>query len=311
MQNRGLVKRAWLGAFAALTLLLIAFGSKLNSESASPTPAAAANPPAAEALATGRVLEPSFRSVALGSDQTYTVYLPPGYDFEADRRYPVLYMLHGLGGSRHDWRDYGLFATADALIRSGAIQPMIIVTPDGQSSYYVDQANGGPRWGTFIARDLVQEVDRAYRTMPGREYRAIGGASMGAHGAFQLAMNSNAFGVVGAHSIALRKFQEALPMFADREHFEAHDPVALCKKYGGRALNIVIAIDIGADDRWLPAATTFHDQLKTAGILHSWTVNPGGHDSQYWGSHLVEYLDYYSQALAMPLPEGAAARSNP
>jgi S-formylglutathione hydrolase FrmB len=304
MKFPGLIRPVWLVAFV-FAVVLVGAADKFVARSA---PVVVAQPEAAAVeLSAARVLEPVFRSASLGTDETYTVFLPPGYDSSPERRYPVLYMLHGLGGDRYEWSGYGLFATADALIRSGAIQPMIIVTPDGQRSYWVDHANGGPRWGTFVARDLVQEVDRAYRTMQGRDYRAIGGASMGAHGALQLALTTNRFGVVGAHSIALRRFQEAMPMFGDRAYFEAHDPVTLCRKDGSKAQSIVISIDIGENDRWLPAAKAFHEQLEATGLLHSWTVNAGGHDGQYWGSHLVEYLEFYSQALAIPLPEAASA----
>jgi S-formylglutathione hydrolase FrmB len=253
-----------------------------------------------------RVVEATLRSTALGTDVPYVVYLPPGYDSSPDQHYPVLYMLHGLGANREQWRQEGMFGVADVLIRTEAIQPMIIVTPEGGSSYWVNHANGGPNWGTYVSEDLVQEIDKKYRSAPGKEYRAIGGSSMGGHGALQLAMNSNVFGVVGAHSVALRRYEETFPFFGDRAYFEAHDPVTLCKRNPAKALNLVIWLDIGQDDRWLPAAQTFHEQLTAAGIMHSWQVNPGGHDAEYWGAHVQEYLEFYSLALATP----ATADSN-
>jgi S-formylglutathione hydrolase FrmB len=189
---------------------------------------------------------------------------------------------------------------ADNLITSGSIQPMIIVTPEGNSSYWINQANRGPRWGDYVSQDLVQEIDSTYRTVATREDRAIGGVSMGAHGALQLAMNTNEFGVVGAHSLVLRKYEEAFPIFGDRSYFDANDPVALCNKNEARVQDTVIWIDIGQDDKWRPAAEAFHQQLVSEGLLHSWHVNPGGHDGAYWSSNLNDYLKFYSRALAMP-----------
>lgn len=266
----------------------------------------------AAAQSPSRILEATLKSKSLGMDVPYVVYLPPGYDSSAAQRYPVMYMLHGLGADRFQWEQEGLFVAADNLISNGTIQPMIIVTPEGMSSYWINQANGGPRWGNYVSQDLVQEIDSTYRTVATREDRAIGGVSMGAHGALQLAMNTNEFGVVGAHSLVLRKYEEAFPIFGDRAYFDANDPVSLCNKYEARVQDTVIWIDIGQDDKWEPAAQAFHQQLMANGLLHTWHVNPGGHDGAYWSTNLDAYLQFYSHALA--IPEGQAsqvlARSN-
>ena len=290
------------GSALVVSFVLLGFSGHNKSSDAEQT----AGVPAVIA-SSARVVEATLRSTALGADVPYVVYLPPGYDSSPDQHYPVLYMLHGLGGNRQQWRQEGLLAVADVLIRNDEIQPMIIVTPEGGSSYWVNHANGGPRWGTYVSEDLVRELDKTYRTAPGREYRAIGGSSMGGHGALQLAMNSNVFGVVGAHSVALRRYEETFPFFGDKAYFDAHDPVTLCKRNPAKALNLVIWLDIGQDDRWLPAARAFHEQLNAAGIMHSWQVSPGGHDAEYWGGHVQEYLEFYSRALATPAAADSSA----
>src|ERR1700730_8916472 len=89
--------------------------------SATATPAAAPSP--------SRVESDNFFSPALGQTMPYFVYLPNGYDSSSPTRYPVLYMLHGSGGSNTEWQGYGLFSTADQLIGSGATAPVIIVLP--------------------------------------------------------------------------------------------------------------------------------------------------------------------------------------
>lgn len=247
-----------------------------------------------------RTIETVIFSQSLGFEVPYLVYLPPGYDSQPDRRYPVLYMLHGLGGDRYMARVQGLFTAADNLILEGEIEPLIIIAPEGQRSYWVNHAENGPRWGNYITVDLVQEVDSRYRTVPKRASRAIGGISMGGHGALQLAMTSNEFGVVGAHSVALRKYEEAFPFFGDRAYFEAHDPVSLCRKYRERAQSMKIWIDIGSEDIWYRAATDFHQLLESQDIKHEWRVFPGAHDIDYWRAHAYDYLKFYDRALEKP-----------
>ena len=112
----------------------------------------------------------------------YRVYLPPGYA-EGTRHYASLYLLHGMGGSDREWQDLGIASASDRLIAAGQIAPLIIVVPEGAGSYWVDQASGGEQWGHYTAVDLVNEIDATYRTIARTRSRAIGGLSMGAHGA--------------------------------------------------------------------------------------------------------------------------------
>ncbi len=94
----------------------------------------------------GSAHERTLYSLALGRSMPYYIYLPPGYE-ESGKRYPVLYMLHGLGGHREEWIVYGLIGMIDQQIRFGNIAPFIVVLPQGDKGYWVDNADGGPRWG--------------------------------------------------------------------------------------------------------------------------------------------------------------------
>ena len=257
-----------------------------------PVSASIEQPPAS------RVEVRTLSSTALGRDMPYKVFLPPGYDATSSTRYPVLYMLHGLGGSYAEWEGLGLFETATDLMQRGQIEPMIIVTPEGERGYWVDHTGNGPRFGTYIARDLVSAVDLDYRTLRDRSSRAVGGMSMGGQGALQLALNNpDEFSVVGAHSVALRRYEEALPYYGSREYFEARDPVAICAKDEERAERLMISIDIGTSDMWYGAAERFHQQLRAEGIRHTWSAEPGDHDASYWKAHVDDYLHYYSGAF--------------
>jgi S-formylglutathione hydrolase FrmB len=251
----------------------------------------------------------TFFSPALGRSMPYFVYVPPGYSPTADRRYPVLYMLHGMGGSNSEWRGYGLLETADTLMRTREIKPFLIVLPQGDQGDWIDQANG-PQWETYLAHDVVDDVDHAFRTVPDREHRAVGGLSMGASGALVVAMHfPGVFGVVGAHTPTLRDWDAevtylgpamAADYYGDPERFVEHNPVDLFEHFPAVAASLRIWIDAGADDvDWLPAAQALHAQLDAEGIAHSWNVLPGHHNGDdYWGPHAGEYLRFYDAALA-------------
>lgn len=232
----------------------------------------------------------------------YFVFIPPGYDSSPSARFPVLYMLHGAGvssGSDTEWYAYGLLERADQLIRAGVIPPLLIVLPQGDRSFWVDHANGGPQWGRYTARDVVSEVDQHFRTVPDRAHRAIGGLSMGADGALQLAMNyPDVFSIAIANSPTLRAYNDAPSFFGDQTFFNAHDPVQLALAYPNIVKTLHLWIDIGADDPWRGPAEAFHQQLLSEGIPHEWHVWPGTHNGTYWSAHTADYLEYAGAMLA-------------
>ena len=244
----------------------------------------------------GTLVERWFYSAELDRDMPYNVYLPPDYDV-ANRRYPVLYMLHGGGAHRDEWLAYGLVEVADREIHTGSLQPMIIVLPQGDTGYWVDNAGDGPRWGQYIWRDLVRHIDNTYRTLRMAQSRAIGGLSMGGFGALNNAfLHPNVFGVVGAHSSSLRPDDGTLPLLGTGDVYKQKDPISLAETQPGLE-RLQIYIDAGQEDPWLDRDIALHDALTARGIAHNWQVNPGGHDYTYWMTYLVDYLRFYGNAL--------------
>ncbi|HLF79115.1 MAG TPA: alpha/beta hydrolase-fold protein [Dehalococcoidia bacterium] len=229
-------------------------------------------------------------SPALNRSLPATVYLPPGYE-AGDQRYPVLYMLHGLGATRDEWQEYGMFEVAVEMMRSGEIPPFIIVLPEGEDGYWFNHAFNGPRWGDYLARDVVNAIDARYRTLSSRDFRAVGGLSMGADGALQIALNNpDVFGVVQAHGPVLRPFDIASPYYGDIEYFNANYPVTLVEQKPEVARSLKIQLDVGDVDLWLWSATAFHDQLTALEIPHEWYVWSGGHDYAYWIRNIPQNL---------------------
>ncbi len=174
----------------------------------------------------GRLVEDGLESPALTANllgdparRALTVYLPPQYDQEPPRRFPVVYLLHGFKAKNRLWTGPGqpgrglhLQELTDDLINRGVIQPLIIVMPDGSNAYggsfYLNSPVTG-NWEDFICRDLVGHIDRTYRTIPQATARGLAGHSMGGYGAFLLAMrHPDIFRAVYALSPACLVFAE-------------------------------------------------------------------------------------------------------
>ncbi|MES1224011.1 MAG: alpha/beta hydrolase-fold protein [Bacteroidota bacterium] len=136
-----------------------------------------------------------------------TVYLPPGYD-KSEKRFPVIYYLHGFMGT--DSISPAMKSILDMGISKQKIRPYILVISDQytvyQGSFYTNSALTG-NWADFTAKELVEYIDKNFRTLPGRDSRGIGGHSMGGYGALKLAMlYPETFSVVYALSPGLLAF---------------------------------------------------------------------------------------------------------
>ena len=155
---------------------------------------------------TARGAEPDVKSVAfdalsIGRKMTYTVALPAGYDASGDRRYPVIYLLHGLTSHYLAWAALGAPRAAEGL-------DLILVMPDAGNSWYANWAESAEgqkyAWEDYMIKDLIGHVDATYRTVASREGRAINGLSMGGFGGLTLGLrHPDLFCSIGSHSGAL------------------------------------------------------------------------------------------------------------
>ena len=159
---------------------------------------------ATSARAQGRLVTDTVRSAGLarnvvgdGAARRVLVYLPPSYDLDPHRRFPVLYLLHGVTSLPDEWfqgiyQGLDLKASLDSLMTARAIPEFLVVLPDAndtlQADWYEDSPTLG-RWERFIAQDLVRAIDRRYRTEARAERRAIAGHSMGGLGALNIAFD--------------------------------------------------------------------------------------------------------------------------
>jgi S-formylglutathione hydrolase FrmB len=125
-------------------------------------------------------------------DRDVAIYLPPSYSKERNRRYPVVYLLHGYGRTADDWYPFiGLPGSMDRNIAAGTAREMILVIPDANTIYGGSMYSSSPTigdWEAYITHDLVSYVDSHYRTIANRNSRGLGGHSMGGYGVWRLAM---------------------------------------------------------------------------------------------------------------------------
>ncbi len=232
------------------------------------------------------------------------ILLPPGY-FDDGRLYPVVYLLHGWGGwdvhsSNSEWNLYGTYQVADALMRAEQIPPFIIVAPEGGHAYWMNHAGDGARWADYVSGEVVPLVDANYRTLAARANRAIGGLSMGGLGAMQIALNHpDEFGVVALRSPTLRRIgdPDTPPFFGDADYYSRYDPFVLAER-ANALMPLATYILSGDQDAWLERTQAFCRLLDQKNARYELHVRSGGHDGDFFGSHLDEELHFYGAHLA-------------
>jgi S-formylglutathione hydrolase FrmB len=199
---------SWLAAGLLILLILLASGSQ-DLFLYSPDSGLHVPPPVPTHLgqrAHGSIVAESMISPALdGQKRSFLVYLPPSYNTPQGRtkRYPTLYLLHGSPGSERDWFAAGSAnQSADLLIAQHKISELILVAPDGngrpgETSEWGNSFDGRQKMETFVAVDLVHDVDARFRTLAKPSDRGIGGLSMGGFGAMNIAIHHpDVFGFV-------------------------------------------------------------------------------------------------------------------
>ncbi|MGQ0650338.1 MAG: alpha/beta hydrolase [Gemmatimonadaceae bacterium] len=303
----------------------------------------------------GRVVRDTMWAQSLGVRKQLVLWLPPSYDQSPRRRYPLAIYLHGIWGDETNWTQLGAIHEAlDSLVAAG-MPEFIVAMPDGDDGWYTTWNTLGdyfgcrrdfrPREGDtvdsycvpwlhyddYIARDVVQFVDRGYRTERRRERRAIGGLSMGGYGALSIAFAyPEVFRVAVSHSGVLSPMYTGPRPFAppatyassaaeleqawgerfwpligpafgpDTSAWWSRDPArrAATLWHTRRALMPDLLFDIGTDDELLQQNRAFRWELQRLGIPHLYAEWPGKHEWPYWKQHVYESLRFVADRIA-------------
>jgi enterochelin esterase-like enzyme len=219
-----------------------------------------------------------YDSSSVGTRRKMNVYTPPGYS--TDRKYPVLYLLHGIGGDETEWQRFCKpEVILDNMIADGSAVPMIVVMPNGRAQKN-DRAEGNvfasaPAFAKFEAdllEDVIPTIESRYSVNAERESRALAGLSMGGGQSLNFGlMHLDRFAWVGAFSAATntRPPAELVP-----------DPAA------PRDQLKLLWLSCGNQDGLIRISQGVHSHFKQHDVPHVWHVDAHGHDPTEWSKNL-------------------------
>ena len=245
----------------------------------------------------GTVSKVWYDSPTLGMDRRMTIYTPPGYE-KGDRRYPVFYLLHGMGGDENAWSELGRATQIlDNLIARGEAEPMIVVMTNGNvdmegapgetSLGFTPPTTQLPKTmeGTFERHfpDVVRYVDSNYRTIADKEHRAIAGLSMGGFHSLHISKEyPDMFDYVGLFSAAILPREGAVsPIYDNLEGKLAAQFADAPRLYW---------IAIGEKDFLYDANKDYRKMLDVKGYRYVYRESPDGHIWKNWRIYLTEFV---------------------
>jgi S-formylglutathione hydrolase FrmB len=266
--------------------------------------------------ATGRVECNTVHSKILARPVAYCMVLPPSFDQNPNRHFPVLYFLHGLGDNEQSFIHSGAWNLIEDMREKGELSDFLLATPNGGAGFYINSQDGKSRYEDFLLQEFFPFIEKRYRVAPGRTHRAIAGISMGGYGALHLAFSHpQLFSSVAAHSAALI---EKLPEFLgptpnsprsrvlgqvfgappDPAFWNRNSPITLART--GNLASLKIYFDCGDhDDYGFEVGAAALDKVLTARhIPHQYHLYPGRHDPEYFSEHLPASLKFASDWFA-------------
>ena len=231
----------------------------------------------------GRMELITYDSKTVGVPRKMTIYTPPGYS--ASQKYPVVYLLHGIGGDETEWARVGLpDIILDNLLAEGKVTPMIAVMPNGRARpddrpprnlFTPEHSLAFANFENDLLTDVIPAIETRYSVQADREHRSLAGLSMGAGQALNFGLaHLDTFAWVGAFSPAPDTKQPA-KLIADPA--TAREQLKL------------LWLSCGNQDGLIGIAQGVHAWLKANNIPHIWHVDGNAHDTPEWRSSLYHY----------------------
>ena len=245
----------------------------------------------------GTVSKVWYNSPTLGMNRRLTVYTPAGYE-TSGKRYPVFYLLHGMGGDENAWTELGRASQIlDNLIAQGKAEPMIVVMTNGNAALEAAPGESSlgftapsmnlPKTmeGSFETHfpDVVNFIDKNYRTVKNKKSRAIAGLSMGGFHSLHISKNNpDMFDYVGLFSAAIDPGKDVKsPIYADGDK---KLKVQFDKKPA------LYWIGIGNTDFLYQANKAYRQKLDDNGYKYTYYETPEGHIWKNWRIYLTEFV---------------------
>lgn len=256
-------------------------------------------------------------SKILQQNVKFSICLPGSY-YDSTNRFPVVYMLHGLGDNSYSWLEYGqVDMFARKAVNEGRIIPMIYVMPEGYKTYYVNDFYKKFMYQDMFIKELIPYIDNKYRTRASKKYRATIGYSMGGFGALMLAAkNQDVFSVTVPLSISVRTDEQYMteesPWWDEQwgrlfggegkqgkdrltNYYKENSPLHF---FANNKSDLKIFIDNGDDEQTLASSNEeLHMLLRDKNVAHEFRVRNGGHEFSYWREAMYSGLNFISDVF--------------
>ena len=254
-------------------------------------------------VAHGTVTKTWYKSEVLGFQRRVYVYTPAGYE-SGTQKYPVFYLLHGAGGDEDAWTNMGRAAQImDNLIAQGKAKPMIVVMTNGNANQAGAQNEVPPlpsageqgmaayqryagKFEEHLVKDVVPFIEKNFRTLTGKDNRAIAGLSMGGmHTQTITNNNPGMFSYIGVYSMGIMSFGQQDPEAAARQEQERITRLTALKNSGYK----LYWIACGKDDFVYKGVVTLRETLDKVGLKYIYRESTGGHTWANWRIYLSEF----------------------
>jgi enterochelin esterase-like enzyme len=268
----------------------------------------------------GKVIEQStIMSSILNRPVKYTIYLPADYDY-SNRTYPVVYLLHGYTDDNTGWLQFGeINRLADKAIEDGTIPPMIIVMPNGDSSFYINSYDNKEKYEDFFIKEFMPTIEKTYRIKAEKRYRGIAGLSMGGYGTLIYSLKyPDLFAAAAPLSAAV--FSDSSLVNTPEANYEhvfgqlfgrgLKGKDRLSKAwYSNSVLKIIdnkspddlkkvrYWIDCGDDDFLTIGNSLLHIALTEKNVPHEYRVRDGAHNWTYWRTGIINALQFIGDSF--------------
>ena len=251
-----------------------------------------------EGISHGRIDTIVYHSTTVSTHRKALIYTPPG--FTKKKKYPVLYLLHGIGGDEKEWFNGGSpQIILDNLSAEGKIEPMIVVMPNGRAMkddraigniMAPDKVEAFANFEKDLLNDLIPFIEKSYPVLTDRENRAIAGLSMGGGQSLNFGLgNLDKFAWIGGFSSAPNtKAPEVL----------VPNPAVANEKIK------LLYISCGASDGLIGFSYRLHNYLNKNNVPHIYFIEPGVHDFKVWKNGLF----MFSQLLFKPVDKSSFSK---